>query len=358
MLTQNRKLKDAGGAELQQLLIGKELVRRGFDVSIISAAHKPEEIRKDLPFKIVPAFKPGAGLPLIRFFYPKLVKIWRALCSADADIFYVRGGGFILAPVVFYAKLKHKKVVFCGADDTDFDPKRVQLPIFRDRMFYYWGIKRCDKIVVQNKAQRKLLQENFNKKGEIIRNGFYKTNHNSAIRNEILWVATIRKKKNPQLFIELAKRFPKEKFVMIGGRVPGNYFERQDLFDYITEKAKEVPNLEFKGFLPFEETDKQFARAKLFINTSMHEGFPNTLLQAWSRGIPVISFVNPDDLIGKYPLGVAVKNFEEMVQKLQEVLSKRIRFSQQKIKTFFEKNLTIENTVDKYEILFNHLVSK
>lgn len=358
MLTQNRKLKDAGGAELQQLLMGKELVRRGFDVSLISAAYKPEEIKKDLPFKIIPAFRRGGGLPFVRFFYPKLVKIWRALCNADADIFYVRGGGFILAPVVLYAKLKHKKVVFCGADDTDFDPKRVQLPIFRDRMLYYWGMKRCNKIVVQNKAQQKLLQENFNKKGEIIRNGFYKTNHNSAVRNEILWVATIRKKKNPQLFIELAKRFPNEKFVMIGGRVPGNYFEQQDLFDYIIEKAKEVPNLEFKGFLPFEETDKRFIRAKLFINTSMHEGFPNTFLQAWSRGIPVISFVNPDDLIGKYPLGVAVKNFEEMVQKLQEILSKKIQFSKQKIKTFFEKNLTIENTVDKYETLFNQLVSK
>jgi glycosyltransferase involved in cell wall biosynthesis len=259
--------------------------------------------------------------------------------------------------VVAYAKLYHKKVVFCGADDTDFDPEKVQLPIYRDKMLYFWGMKRCDEIVVQNETQQKLLSENFKRKGRLIHNGFHKTNHDSVEKKEILWVAKIRKKKNPQLFVELAKKFPNEKFVMIGGRGSRNSFNQQDLYEHISEEAKEITNLEFKGFLPFEETEKQFMSAKLFINTSAHEGFPNTFLQAWSRGIPVISFVDPDDLIYKNQLGSVVNNFEEMVQTLREVLNNRIQFSSSQIKVFFEKNLTIEKTVDKYENLFYHLLN-
>lgn len=357
VLTQNAYLMGMGGAELQQLLMAKELVGRGYEISIITKKNGQEKVGENVPFKLISTFNVGEGIPVIRFFYPRLFKIWKALRSSDADIYYVRGSGFIVAVVVAYAKLYYKKVIFCGADDTDFDPERVQLSIYRDKMLYFWGIKRCDEIVVQNETQQKLLSENFKRKGQLIHNGFYKTDHISIEKREILWVGKITWKKNPQLFVELAKRFPNEKFVMIGGRASRNSFRQQNLYEYISEKAKEIPNLEFKGFLPFEETEKYFMRAKLFINTSTHEGFPNTFLQAWSRGIPVISFVNPDDLINKNQLGLAVTNLEEMAQTLRDILNNRIQFSSVQIRAFFEKNLTIEKTVDKYENLFHHLVN-
>lgn len=357
LLIQDARLMKMGGAELQQLLMAKELARRGYKISMITQKNGREKIGENVPFRVIYTFNASEGIPGIRFFYPRLFKIWKALRNSDADIYYVRGGGFIVAVVVAYAKLNHKKVVFCGADDTDFDPEKVQLPIYRDKILYFWGMKRCDEIVVQNETQQKLLWENYKREGRLIHNGFYKTNQNSVEKREILWVAKIRKKKNPQLFVELAKKFPHEKFVMIGGRASRNSFNQPDLYEHVSEEAEEIPNLEFKGFLPFEETDKQFTSAKLFINTSAHEGFPNTFLQAWSRGIPVISFVDPDDLINKNQLGGVVNNFEEMIQTLQEVLNKRLQFSPAHIKAFFEKNLTIEKAVDKYENLFHHLVN-
>ena len=96
-------------------------------------------------------------------------------------------------------------------------------------------------------------------------------------------------------------------------------------------------------------------RSKLFINTSDHEGFPNTFLQAWSRGIPVLSFVDPDDLIRECKLGLVVKSIDEMAQKLEEILNNRIEFSSQRIVQYFNKNLTIEHTVDSYEQIFHLL---
>jgi glycosyltransferase involved in cell wall biosynthesis len=60
--------------------------------------------------------------------------------------------------------------------------------------------------------------------------------------------------------------------------------------------------------------EKYYDQASLFLNTSSVEGFPNTFLQSWSLGTPVMSAgVDPSSIIKKYELGevVQVKNNPE-----------------------------------------------
>jgi len=353
LLNKNSNTDFIGGAELQQAFIGHELAKRGHLISYITLNQGQSEIEDIGRFKVISTFKPNEGLPILRFFYPRLYKIWKALYKSDADIYYVRCAGFILALVVFYAHLNNRKVVYCGAYDTDFDPGKIRLPYTRDKFMYFWGLKRCDAIIVQNKVQQKTLQENFNLQGDIVHNGFSKVKKRQAATKQILWVATILPRKNPHLFIELAKRFPNEKFVMIGG----NFYRDQKFKQDVMKHAENVPNLEFKGYLPFDELTKEFMKAKLFVSTSQYEGFPNTFLQAWSNGIPVISFVDPDDLIKENQLGLVVKDIEELAQKVKECLENRHTFSSDKIKVFFERNLTIEKTADKHEKIFHCLAA-
>jgi glycosyltransferase involved in cell wall biosynthesis len=58
-------------------------------------------------------------------------------------------------------------------------------------------------------------------------------------------------------------------------------------------RAAGIQNLLFKGFVPFDEVGNDFNRASFLVNTSDSEGFPNTFMQAWARGIPSLSFVRP-----------------------------------------------------------------
>jgi glycosyltransferase involved in cell wall biosynthesis len=55
-----------------------------------------------------------------------------------------------------------------------------------------------------------------------------------------------------------------------------------------------------------------FERSRVFVNTSEIEGFPNSFLQAWARGTPVVSFFDPDGVIASEGLGRTVSNLHEM----------------------------------------------
>ncbi|HIP49839.1 MAG TPA: glycosyltransferase family 1 protein, partial [Candidatus Pacebacteria bacterium] len=54
----------------------------------------------------------------------------------------------------------------------------------------------------------------------------------------------------------------------------------------------------------FEEIQKYYDKAKLFVNTSDHEGFPNSFVQACLGSTPIVSYkVNPDNFLVKRNVG-------------------------------------------------------
>jgi glycosyltransferase involved in cell wall biosynthesis len=84
----------------------------------------------------------------------------------------------------------------------------------------------------------------------------------------------------------------------------------------MAEQAKSLPNVEFTGFLPLRQVEPYFDRASVFVNTSQHEGVPNTFLQAWARGIPTIAFVDTGARLQHAPVYFVAKNLGEMVSEI------------------------------------------
>ena len=113
-------------------------------------------------------------------------------------------------------------------------------------------------------------------------------------REHVLWVGRCLDWKRPMAFLDLAEGRPDLPFAMACPAYEG----ARALYNSVTERASRLPNVQFLGFVPFADTEGLFRHARVFVNSSTAEGFPNTFVQAARVGTPVLSLeVNPDGIL-------------------------------------------------------------
>jgi len=62
--------------------------------------------------------------------------------------------------------------------------------------------------------------------------------------------------------------------------------------------SSELPNIEFRDQVEPKEAERVIAEAAALLCSSDQEGLPNTFLQAWSYGTPVVTLqIDPDSII-------------------------------------------------------------
>jgi glycosyltransferase involved in cell wall biosynthesis len=319
MLTREYGTRRAGGAELQQALLAKALARRGWPVSMVVADYGQPDGAVWEGVRTLKAYRPDEGIPVLRFLHPRWTKLHAALRRADADIYYASCAGGQLAQVVIGAHGRGRKVVFRIASDTDCDPRALLIRYWRDRMLYRWGLAHADLILAQTPSQRHALARNFGRDSRVVAS-LLETSGRSrpAAERDIgaLWVGNLRPLKRPQLFLDAAERLPRLAFHMIGGPMPG----AEQLYEEVRLRAASLPNLTFHGFVPQHEIGSYFERARIFVSTSEIEGFPNTYLQAWSRGTPVVAFLDPGRLLSEKGLGSLVRSAQELKDAIVRLL--------------------------------------
>jgi glycosyltransferase involved in cell wall biosynthesis len=133
---------------------------------------------------------------------------------------------------------------------------------------------------------------------------------------DVLWVSNFRALKRPELALELARQLPHVKFTLAGGPMPGG----QTYYDDVVAAAARLPNVTMLGPVRYRDSGDLFDRAKLFLNTSSIEGFPNTFLQAWIRGVPVVTFFDPDGLVKRVPLGRVASSVDDMREAIRGLI--------------------------------------
>lgn len=266
------------------------------------------------------------SLNLIKF--PQF-KFLSAVCEAIYSIYIIikfkpelilfRGASRSLFIVSRLTSLLNIKIVFFGASDVNFIKGKEGISGREyNKKLFRMGLEKISKIVVQNKEQAISLYENYNKESITIPNIWQTSTVNCQNDGKIIWIGNFRALKRPEWFLRLADIFSQEQFIMAGYPDTSNL----DLFEKCENLAVSLKNLTFMGGISFTESEKLFDGAKILICTSEYEGFPNTFLQAWSRSIPVISTVNPNNLITEKGLGIMVKNEVELELGLKELINK------------------------------------
>jgi glycosyltransferase involved in cell wall biosynthesis len=304
-----------GGEQVQQTLLARALAKRGHAVSMVVADYGQTDGEVIDGITLFKAHGLNEGLPVLRFFHPRITKLWAALDRAQAQVYYVSCASAQLGIVALYARLHQKRLVFRIASDTDCVPDQLLIRLWRDKRLYTLGLNLADVRLAQSEQQRRAMQANYGLPSRIAAMLVDPPLHERPYTErdiDVLWVNNLRPLKQPELYLELARRLPQLSFHLIGGPQAGS----EDLYQRIATDAATIPNLHFHGQIPYHDVNDYYERARVFVNTSHTEGFPNSYLQAWRRGVPTITFLDPDQLIHRWGMGSHVKGIDSMAHEV------------------------------------------
>lgn len=356
-------LRHIGGAEVQQRLLARELLRRGFDVSFVTLDHgQPDAVRHD-GIRVLKTCAGGDGVPGLRFLHPRWTSLWRALDRADADVYYQRGAGAETGQVALWARRRRRPFVFAASSDTNADPALPDLKVARERVLYRFGLRRATRVVCQTRKQQAALLGSFGVRADLIRSCSQDPLAGAALPPRaagagparVLWVGRLDPQKRFELLLDLAAACPGLPFDVVGGRAADGGYAVS-----LVERARALSNVTLHGWVPPDEIGRFYDRATALCCTSPVEGFPNTFLEAWSRGVPTVSTVDPDDLVSREGLGGLGATAEELAAVLTRLHASPSEWSEcsRRARAYYLAHHTVGAVVDAYAALFAELVSR
>lgn len=277
-----------GGVEVQFGILARWLSERSWDVSFIVADWgQPQRELRD-------------GINILRSYSSKrnLVNIvmapwqlWRALGLSGADVYIMSSVGPEIGLVSWFCKVYGRKLIYLTAHDIDCDGEyRRGSPI--KGMIFEYGLRQANLLIAQKVEHAEALKHYYGLGSIVIKSGWPAMSYVNGERDYVLWVARCEAWKNPLLFVEIARRLPARKFVMI---FPLN---NNVLSAAVRKQAELLDNLTLAGEIEFGDLQSYYNRARIFVSTSESEGWPATFLQACESGVPIVSYkVNPDGFI-------------------------------------------------------------
>jgi glycosyltransferase involved in cell wall biosynthesis len=293
-----------GGAERQMMLLARALAARGARVAhVVLQPRDPVPLPPGLDLVTrAPEVESRSLVEGLR----EAVRVWRALGAADARVTVVRMATPALGVVGVWCRLHRRRLVFSSANDSDF-VERAGTDGLPKRLLYRLGLRLADVVVVQSGDQIRLARESLPRRRHVVAIPSLcepggEMEASAAEPDAFLWIGRLTAVKDPQRFLDLAAALPDARFVLIP--VPGSAAP-VDSSD-VREAARDLPNLTVSDPLPHRELMGLVARAAAIVNTSSVEGMPNVFLEAWARGVPVLTLrCDPDGVVAARGLGIA-----------------------------------------------------
>src|SRR5690606_41053223 len=204
--------------------------------------------------------------------------VWAGMRRAAADIYYCSCAGLLPGQLALYARWARRPVrtVFRMAHDSDARPRELRIPNRRGRALYRYGLPRMDLILAQTESQQAEMRRNLGLPSRVIRSLVEIPPLPAAVDRDIdvLWISNLRPFKRPQMYLDLARSLPEHRLHMAGGTQP----RHERLYEALETQARQIPSLTFHGPVAYAETNRLLLRARVLVNTSETEGFPNTYL--------------------------------------------------------------------------------
>jgi glycosyltransferase involved in cell wall biosynthesis len=355
-----------GGAELQMAMLAKVLAGHGVKVVVIDReTNESYQIADNIRIEGIPGWY--KGIRGLRFITHRVPNFIHCLRKTEASVFYVRGCSYLFLIPLYVAKRFRAKFVLAISHDSELwrFPERHKVFYKNNSSFWDWIstnlpnelaifllIRFCDILLVQHEYQAKLAQGR-GKKIILLPNmidGEVEKVKNDGIRKNVVIVGALSNRKGLNILIPIIKTLQQIVFEFVG--------EAEDIEgSRIKKELKECPNVILNGWLDRKHTLNKIACAKVLLNTSKMEGFPNAFIEAWALRTPVISlYVDPGGLIKTHQLGYVC---DGNIQKLESLLQKEsYGLDLERIQKYIVERHSAQHTMNVFEDIFTMTQTK
>jgi len=350
-----------GGAEMQQAVLGRALAERGHRVSFVTEDHGQADGEPIDGVCVFNAYRAEAGVPVLRFVHPRMTKLWQGMKRADAAVYYQRTSDSVTGVVAAFARAYGRKFLFAVGSNNDCLPSLGHCRTRRERVLYRYGLRRADAIIAQTEAQRRLLRSNFDVESVVVPNcGPEPCADRGASdgrvdggASRVVWVGKLNHDKRPELLMDVAQRCPESIFDVVGETTGDSPYVRE-----LRTRAESLANVCLHGRVSHARVRDFYARAALLLCTSQTEGFPNTFLEAWSFGLPIVTTFDPDDLIARHGLGAVAENAESLADGVRNLLADHAsrREACAAVRRYYLEQHTLDRIVPRIEAVIRDLM--
>lgn len=330
-----------GGTEVFVYLLGKELVRRGHQVTLFASG----DSQIDFPlFPISKEEEINRVEQNQRLFYGYQLLESQIITSKqnDFDIVHINYfEPFLFAP---FSKLIKKPVVYTIHSDL--------LISFSWKTLIKEMVKPIDKFVFV--SQNALKQTNLLENCLFIYNGIdiSKFPFSFSCDDYLLWLGRIRKKKGIKEAVEVAIKSG-EKLIVSG--VIDNSEEKVFFETEVKPLIDKNKNIQFLGPVDFPSKVKLYQKAKAFLfPVSWEEPFGLTMVEAMACGTPVVGFNRGavNEVVANNKTGFVVDTVDEMATKIKEI----DKINRIDCRNQAENNFSVEKMTNQYESLYFSLL--
>lgn len=291
----------AGGYGFVVRMMGTELIKRGYHVTVIIP--KPRDVVEcstlldGIEVRSYPRLAFSRGMALFR--------------EADADIYHSHEpslGGWLAMRA-----MPHRKHVVTNQDPRllrdwwielrypTYSPFQVlKTAAYYENPLTRQSVRAADRVMVPAQFLKAIVAKKYGLTDEPI---FMPTpirvprSVRKADEPTVCYLGRLDRRKRPERFLNLAAKFPDVQFICIGEAQDSTYDE------HLRREYGRQPNLELTGFIDqFRDSRVSdiLAKSWVLINTSAREGLPNTYMEAAGHRCAILSAVDPDGFASRY----------------------------------------------------------
>jgi glycosyltransferase involved in cell wall biosynthesis len=166
----------------------------------------------------------------------------------------------------------------------------------------------------------------------------------------VCYLARWDRRKRPEMFLDLAGKYPEVRFVAFGA-------SRDPAYDqHLRTRYAGLPNLEMPGYVD------QFSSALvantlsaswILVNTAVREGLPNAFLEAAAHGCAILSSADPDGFASRFGARVVRDDFAAGLHHLltEDRWRERGALGRAHVRATFESELAMDRHLRHYREL-------